>query len=80
MKHGKDFNLSQNFKLEHLISSCPHASRQINKDLVYNEAPLYACVFLNDVNSFLKRFLKKIGLLVQIHLTENISYYGMVIF
>ena len=33
IKHGKDQNLSLNFKLTELTR--PHASRQINKDTVY---------------------------------------------
>ena len=41
-----------------------NASRQINKDTIYKEAPIYACFVLNDVNVFLRSFLKKTGILV----------------
>ena len=39
-------------------------SRQINKDTVHKEDPIYACFFLNDVNGFLRSFLKKRGALL----------------
>ena len=32
--------------------SRPHVSRQISKDTVYKEVPIYVCLFLNDLMSF----------------------------
>ena len=40
-------------------TSWPHVLRQINKDTAYKEAPIYPYFFLNDVNCFLRNFLKK---------------------
>ena len=50
------------------------------KDMVYKEATISACFFLNDINDFLRSFLKKTEVLVQIHLTANKGYYGIVLF
>ena len=41
-----------------------NVSHQINKDAVYKEVPIYACFFSNDVNGFLRSFLKKTDTLV----------------
>ena len=55
-------NLGKFSLTSNLISNeCP---RQINKDTVYKKAPINACFFLNDVNSFLRSFSRKAGALV----------------
>ena len=67
IKHGKGSTFHW---ISNQQTSCPHASRQIKKEAhiyketVYKEAPIYACLFLNDVNGFLRGFLKKKGILV----------------
>ena len=68
LETSESFRLLQFFiisvpRLKHFIEfqiSRHHAvSRQINIDTVYNDAPIYACFFLNDVNRFLRTILRK---------------------
>ena len=51
-------------RLKPFAESQINVSRQINKDTVYKEAPIYECFFLNDVNCFLRSLSKEAGALL----------------
>ena len=51
-------------RLKPFTESQINVSRQINKDTVYKEAPIYECFFLNDVNCFLRSLSKEAGALL----------------
>ena len=79
LETSESFRLFQLFiasvaKLNPFTESEINVWRQINKDHRIKEASIYACFFLNDVNGFLRNFLKITGALVKIHLRTNIPF------